>query len=168
MDGIETKVLLVDDEEGFVAALKKATVHQTRKVVTAHTGEEGLEKLSSEPDIDVVLLDVKMPGMDGITTLREIKRPHPMVEVIMLTGHATVESAIDGMKLGAHDYLMKPCEVEELMVKVEEAKSKKAGASRQNTGGNREENCRGSGAYRLMSSNSVQYQPFILAKRVRD
>jgi len=125
MDGIETKVLLVDDEEGFVAALRKRLSIRNVKVVAAHTGEEGLEKLSSEPDIDVVLLDVKMPGMDGITTLREIKREYPTVEVIMMTGHATVESAIDGMKLGAHDYLMKPCEVEELMVKVEEAKSKK-------------------------------------------
>jgi DNA-binding NtrC family response regulator len=125
MDGMETKVLLIDDEEGFVAALKKRLSVRQVQVVTAHTGEEGLEKLSNEPDIDVVLLDVKMPGMDGIATLREIKMTQPMVEVIMLTGHATVESAIDGMKLGAYDYLMKPCELEELMVKVEEAKSKK-------------------------------------------
>jgi len=63
--------------------------------------------------------------MDGIETLREIKRAHPLVEVVMLTGHATVETAIEGMKLGAFDYLMKPCEVEQLMAKVEEAKRKK-------------------------------------------
>jgi DNA-binding NtrC family response regulator len=125
MDGIETKVLLIDDEESFVAALQKRLSIRHVQVVTAFSGEEGLEKLSNEPDIDVVLLDVKMPGMDGIATLREIKMSQPMVEVIMLTGHATVESAIEGMKLGAYDYLMKPCEVEELMVKVEDAKSKK-------------------------------------------
>jgi len=125
MDGLETKVLLVDDEEGFVAALQKRLSLRNVTVYTAYTGEEGLEKLASQPDIDVVLLDVKMPGMDGIATLREMKRSHPMTEVIMLTGHATVESAIDGMKLGANDYLMKPCEVEDLMKKLEEAKTKK-------------------------------------------
>jgi len=73
----------------------------------------------------VIVLDVKMPGMDGIETLREIKKKFPLVEVIMLTGHATVETAIEGMKLGAFDYLMKPCDMDELLVKVAEAKSKK-------------------------------------------
>jgi len=125
MDGMETKLLLIDDEEGFVAALEKRLSIRDVKVVTAYSGAEGLEKLKTEPDIDVILLDVKMPGMDGIATLREIKKDHPIVEVIMLTGHATVESAIDGMRLGAYDYLMKPCEVGELMAKVEEARHKK-------------------------------------------
>jgi DNA-binding NtrC family response regulator len=73
----------------------------------------------------VVLLDVKMPGIDGIETLKRIKSKYPLVEVIMLTGHATVESAIDGMKLGAFDYLMKPHETEELMAKIAEAKAKR-------------------------------------------
>jgi DNA-binding NtrC family response regulator len=73
----------------------------------------------------VVLLDVKMPGMDGVATLKEIKTKHPLVEVVMLTGHATVESAIDGLKLGAYDYLMKPCDIEKLLAKVEEAVAKK-------------------------------------------
>ncbi|MFH1343710.1 MAG: response regulator, partial [Pseudomonadota bacterium] len=65
------------------------------------------------------------PGMDGIETLKEIKRRHPLVEVVMLTGHATVETAIEGMKLGAFDYLMKPCEMDVLMSKVREAASRK-------------------------------------------
>ncbi|MBI5250644.1 MAG: response regulator [Desulfomonile tiedjei] len=125
MDGLDTKVLLIDDEEAFVSALEKRLTTRNVKVLTAHTGEQGLEQLSTEPDVDVVLLDVKMPGMDGIATLREIKKSHPIVEVIMLTGHATVESAIDGMRLGAHDYLMKPCDVEELMAKIKDAKLKK-------------------------------------------
>jgi DNA-binding NtrC family response regulator len=125
MEGIETKVLLIDDEEGFVAALEKRLSIRNLKVFTAHSGQEGLAKLQTLPDIDIVLLDVKMPGMDGITTLKAIKSEHPIVEVIMLTGHATVESAIEGMKLGAYDYLMKPCEVEELLAKVDEARSKK-------------------------------------------
>ncbi|MBI5572483.1 MAG: response regulator [Desulfomonile tiedjei] len=125
MDGINTKVLLIDDEEGFVSALEKRLSIRDVDVLTAFDGKQGLAALDGAPDVDVVLLDVKMPGMDGIATLREIKKAHPIVEVIMLTGHATVESAIEGMKLGAYDYLMKPCDVEDLLKKVNEAKTKK-------------------------------------------
>ena len=75
--------------------------------------------------MEVVILDVKMPEMDGIETLRRIKMDHPLVEVIMLTGHATVESGLEGMKLGAFDYLMKPCEMDVLIKKVNEAATKK-------------------------------------------
>jgi DNA-binding NtrC family response regulator len=122
---IETKLLLVDDEEAFVAAMEKRLTMRNMKIRAAHNGEEGLKKLDDDPDIDVVLLDVKMPGMDGIATLKEMKSRHPMTEVIMLTGHATVESAIEGMKLGAFDYLVKPCDIDELTAKVEEARTKK-------------------------------------------
>jgi DNA-binding NtrC family response regulator len=94
-------------------------------VLPAYSGREALEKLEKN-GVDVVILDVKMPGMDGIETLREIKKIHPLVEVIMLTGHATVETAVEGMRLGAFDYLMKPCEIEELLAKVAEAKEKKS------------------------------------------
>jgi DNA-binding NtrC family response regulator len=125
MDGIETTILLIDDEQAFVAALEKRLSLRNIKVLSAFSGEEGLGKLQTSPEVDVVLLDVKMPGMDGITALKNIKSRHPIVEVIMLTGHATVESAIEGMKLGAYDFLMKPCEVDELLAKVEEATSKK-------------------------------------------
>jgi DNA-binding NtrC family response regulator len=122
---METKLLLVDDEEAFVNALTKRLSARDISVVSAFNGEAGLDQLNQEPMIDVVLLDVKMPGMDGIETLREIKRLHPIVEVIMLTGHATFESAIEGMKLGAFDYLMKPCDLEKLIEKVDEAKLKR-------------------------------------------
>jgi DNA-binding NtrC family response regulator len=122
---LQTKLLIVDDEEGFVAAMRKRLSLRNMDVSAAYSGEEGLRKLAELPDTDVVVLDVKMPGMDGISTLKEIKNNHPMVEVIMLTGHGTVESAIDGMKLGAFDYLMKPCDIEELVAKVGEAKTKK-------------------------------------------
>ena len=87
---------------------------------------EAIQKLENDPTIDVVVLDVKMPGMGGIETLKAIKATYPLIEVIMLTGHATVESAIDGMKVGALDYLMKPCDVEALMAKIREAKDKKS------------------------------------------
>jgi DNA-binding NtrC family response regulator len=95
-------------------------------VKTAFSGEESLQQLKKIRNIDVVILDVKMPGMDGLETLREIKKDFPIVEVVMLTGHATVETAIEGMKLGAYDYLMKPCDMDVLMKKIEEAKNKKS------------------------------------------
>jgi len=122
---IETRLLLVDDEDAFASAMEKRLTHRNMKVSVTLSGEEALSALDQDPDIDVVLLDIKMPGMDGIAALREMKRNHPLVEVIMLTGHATVESAIDGMKLGAFDYLMKPCDIETLVKKVQEAKEKK-------------------------------------------
>lgn len=118
-------VMLVDDEVPFVETMTKRLTKRNLTILSAFSGAEALEKLNQQRNIDVVVLDVKMPGMDGIETLREIKRAHPLVEVVMLTGHATVETAIEGMKLGAFDYLMKPCEVEQLMAKVEEAKRKK-------------------------------------------
>ena len=117
-------VLLVDDEVPFVETMTKRLSKRQLKVLPAYSGREALEKLA-ENAVDVVILDVKMPGMDGIQTLREIKKAHPLVEVIMLTGHATVETAVEGMRLGAFDYLMKPCEIEELLAKVGEAKEKK-------------------------------------------
>ncbi len=120
-----TKVLLVDDEGPFVDALSRRLGKRELTAVSALSGAEALEKLEKDSGIEVVVLDVKMPGMDGIQALKAIKAAHPLVEVIMLTGHATVESAIEGMKLGAFDYLMKPCDIETLVKKVQEAKEKK-------------------------------------------
>jgi DNA-binding NtrC family response regulator len=122
---MHAKVLLVDDEAPFIETLAKRLSKRELTILTAFSGAEALQKLDSEASIDIVVLDVKMPGMDGIETLKAIKNIHPLVEVIMLTGHATVESAIEGMKLGALDYLMKPCDIEVLMVKVQDAKAKK-------------------------------------------
>jgi DNA-binding NtrC family response regulator len=122
---ISPLVLLVDDEVPFVETMTKRLSKRQLMVLSAYSGREALEKLEKNA-VDVVILDVKMPGMDGIETLREIKKTHPLVEVIMLTGHATVETAVEGMRLGAFDYLMKPCEIEELLAKVDEAKEKKS------------------------------------------
>ena len=118
-------VLLVDDEEPFVEALTKRLSRRQLDITPAYSGAEALEKLAESRTLEVVILDVKMPGMDGTATLGEIKRAHPLVEVIMLTGHATVESAIEGMKLGAFDYLMKPCDINDLVAKVEQAAARK-------------------------------------------
>ena len=118
-------VLLVDDEVPFVETMTKRLAKRDLQVISAFSGNEALEKLKEISDIEVVILDVKMPVMDGIETLREIKRNFPLTEVIMLTGHATVETGIEGMKLGAFDYLMKPCDIENLLVKVKESAAKK-------------------------------------------
>ena len=121
---IPAKVLLVDDEKDFVEMLSLRLQETGEKVFSAHSGKACLEILG-ETDIDVVILDIKMPGMDGMETLKEIKKRHPLVEVIMLTGHGSAETAVDGMKLGAFDYLMKPAEFDDLSTKLENARKRK-------------------------------------------
>lgn len=120
-----TKLLLVDDEKGFLDTITKRLEKREMKISAAYSGKDALAELENNKAIEVVVLDVKMPGMDGIETLVEIKKSFPLVEVIMLTGHATVETAIDGMKLGAFDYLMKPCDIDTLVSKVKDAVEKK-------------------------------------------
>ncbi|MGQ9484352.1 MAG: response regulator [Desulfosoma sp.] len=87
-------------------------------------GREALDKLSQH-SVDVVVLDVRMPGMDGLEVLQEIKKRWPLVEVILLTGHASVESGLQGMELRAFDYVMKPCKLTELLPKIEQAYERK-------------------------------------------
>lgn len=122
---MKTVALLVDDEVPFVETMTKRLSKRDLSIISANSGPEALTTLEKTDQVDVVILDVKMPGMDGIATLREIKKAHPLIEVIMLTGHATIESGIEGMKLGAFDYLMKPCDIDMLLQKVQEAKAKK-------------------------------------------
>jgi DNA-binding NtrC family response regulator len=117
------KILLVDDEAPFVETMVKRLSRRDFDLLTAFSGQEALDVMEKDPRVDVVILDVKMPGMDGIEALKEIKSRYPLVEVIMLTAHATVETAIDGMKLGAFDYLMKPAEMDQLVEKVKKAES---------------------------------------------
>jgi DNA-binding NtrC family response regulator len=118
------KLMLVDDEERFLATTSKLMTRMGYDVLTAASGPDALALLR-ENLVHVVILDVKMPGMDGIATLKEIKRQYPMVEVIMLTGHATVESAIEGLQSGATDYLMKPADIPEVIHKAEAAFQKR-------------------------------------------
>ena len=119
------RVLLVDDEEEFVDALAQRLEVRDFDVTTALSGADALER-TEDTEIDLVILDVQMPGVDGLEVLREIKQRKPLIEVIMLTGHATVQTAIDGMKLGAYDFLLKPTETEELVEKINRAFSRKA------------------------------------------
>ncbi len=118
-------ILLVDDEQAFAETMTKRLTKRELDVTAVFDGESALTYLEENPSVEVVILDVKMPGMDGIDVLTAIKTRLPLVEVIMLTGHATVESAIEGMKLGAFDYLMKPCDLDTLIEKVTQAADKK-------------------------------------------
>jgi DNA-binding NtrC family response regulator len=118
-------VLLTDDEVPFVTTMNKRLNKRGLHIVPAYSGREALDTLEKDRSIEVVILDVKMPGMDGIETLKEIKQRYPLVEVVMLTAHATVETGIQGMKLGAFDYLMKPCDMDLLVSKVREAVARK-------------------------------------------
>ena len=119
------RVLLVDDEPDFTDTLVRRLGMRQLNVHGVYSGVDALKHVDQN-EVDVVVLDVRMPGMDGIQTLREIKARHPLVEVIMLTGHANVEVAIEGMKLGAFDYLMKPIEIDQLLYKLQDAYQKKA------------------------------------------
>jgi DNA-binding NtrC family response regulator len=119
-----SRILLVDDEKDFVEMLTLRLQETGEEVLQAYSGLESLEKLK-ETEIDVVILDVKMPGMDGIETLQEIKKNYPLVEVIMLTGHATIDAAVQGMKLGAYDFLNKPANFEDLTTKLKKARERK-------------------------------------------
>ncbi len=121
----EFRVLLVDDEDDFRETLQKRLRNRKLQVEGAENGYKALEILQAQ-DFDVVVLDVKMPGLDGIDTLKEIKIKKPDVEVIMLTGHASVESGIQGMQLGAFDYVMKPVPLDELLDKMRQAYERKA------------------------------------------
>ena len=119
------RILLVDDEVDFLETLSKRLKKRQVDVGQVTSGEEALVFLDSHP-VDVVVLDVKMPGMGGMATLREIKKAHPLVEVILLTGHADMESAVQGMERGAFDYLMKPMDIDELLYKIQDAAKKKS------------------------------------------
>ncbi|HBI14829.1 MAG TPA: two-component system response regulator [Desulfobulbaceae bacterium] len=119
------RVLVVDDEKDFLEMTVKRMKKKNIECDGVTSGYDAIEKIKKE-NFDVVLLDVKMPGMDGVETLKEIKRLKPLVEAIMLTGHASVESGIEGMKLGAFDYLMKPMELDKIIEKIQDAYNKKA------------------------------------------
>jgi DNA-binding NtrC family response regulator len=120
----EFKILVVDDEDDFRETIVKRLQKRKMTARGAESGEKALEIIKAQP-FDVVVLDVKMPGLDGIDTLREIKKKKPLIEVILLSGHASMESGIEGMKLGAYDFVMKPANLEELIEKMRQAYEKK-------------------------------------------
>ncbi len=120
VDIASISVLIADDEPELLASLKTVLERRKMIVLTAQSGAEALSTLSSTV-VDIVVLDIKMPGMDGIEVLRRIKSDYPLVEVILLTGHPTVENALQGVKLGAIEYLMKPPDVDDLTKLIRKA-----------------------------------------------
>ena len=117
--------LLVDDEQDFVETTSQRLRKRGYPVHCALSGAAALELLAENDAIDVVILDIRMPEMDGVEVLARIKRQYPLVEVVMLTGHAGVPSAIETMKRGAFDYLTKPCDLQVLIAKAEQAAARK-------------------------------------------
>jgi len=118
------RVLIVDDEERFLRSTQKLLEKRGYEVDTAGDGLQALDKLKKQ-DFSLVLLDLRMPNMDGMSTLKRIKRDFPKVEAIMLTGHGTVENAVAGVKLGAADYLIKPAGIDDIVEKIEAALTRK-------------------------------------------
>jgi DNA-binding NtrC family response regulator len=120
-------LLIVDDELRFLETTAKLFEKRGVRTHTATNGVDAL-KILETTRIDVVLLDMKMPGMDGLEILRRVKQKYPLIEIIMLTGYATVETAVEGLRLGAFDYIMKPSTMEELQMNVEQAFERKHAA----------------------------------------
>ena len=121
---LNAKVLLVDDEESFVAILSERLRARDLKVSSASCGEDAVE-LVDRQEYDAIVLDLAMPGMDGLQTLRKIKENHPEAEIIMLTGHGTLQAGVEAIKLGAGDFLEKPVDLNHLLDKIEEAQDKR-------------------------------------------
>jgi DNA-binding NtrC family response regulator len=113
-------VLLVDDEQGFVEALARRLSRRGFSVRTALSGRLGLAELARQP-AQVVVLDLKMADMDGETTLKRIKVLYPGLPVVLLTGHASMESLQSILEMGAYDYLSKPCDLETLVERIQAA-----------------------------------------------
>ena len=122
---LKPKVLVVDDEEDFLETIVKRLLLRGIDTAGVDSGKEAL-RILQEQSFDVVILDVRMPGMDGIETLRQLKKRTPLTEVIMLTGHGSVESGLQGMQLGAFDYVIKPADFEELFEKLKQAAERKS------------------------------------------
>ena len=126
------KVLLVDDEEDFVEALSMRLESRGMQVEVANTGPEAIEKASRQ-HFDAIVLDLAMPGMDGIETLARLKESHADVQVLLLTGRATLQKGVEAMKLGAMDFLEKPVELDVLLEKIRHAKTEADKASAKKT-----------------------------------
>lgn len=123
----EWRVILVDDEEEFVTTLAERLSIRGIRTRTALDGESALRKVAEDAP-HVLVLDVMMPGMRGLDVLRAVKRDHPGVQVILLTGQGSTKDGIEGMREGAFDYMMKPFNIENLMAKIGEAVNKALGA----------------------------------------
>jgi DNA-binding NtrC family response regulator len=128
----DAKVLLVDDEADFVEALSERLEARGLAVTVATSGSEAVDR-SREARFDAIVMDLAMPGMDGIEALKVMREEQPEVQVILLTGHGTLQKGVEAMKLGAMDFLEKPADINVLLEKIREAKSKATEAEEKRT-----------------------------------
>ncbi|MBT8378210.1 MAG: response regulator [Ignavibacteria bacterium] len=142
------KILLVDDEKEFVETLSERIKMREHDSVVALDGEQALKKLEDEIP-DVVVLDLKMPGIDGMEVLKRIRKAYPKVQVIMLTGHGSEKDEEEARKLGAFEYLEKPVEIDKLMMKIKKAYKNKFESS-------------------MMAATFAEAGEFDTAKEIRD
>jgi DNA-binding response OmpR family regulator len=119
----DCKVLLVDDEKEFASTLAERLDLRGIRVHVANSGEDALQSLS-EAVPEVVILDLMMPGMNGLAVLEKIKQDFPRIQVILLTGMGSMSEGVEGLRLGAFDYLMKPVHIEDLIARIRDAVSK--------------------------------------------
>ena len=122
--GEEIKVLLVDDEPHFVKLLAERLAGRGFNVETAGGGSEAIDRAKEEP-YDAIVLDLLMPEMDGLETLKQLKEINPDLQIILLTGHGTIDKGVEAMKLGAMDFVEKPADFKELLEKIKKAKDKR-------------------------------------------
>ena len=123
-NNMSERVLIIDDEKDFLDALSQRMIARDMDVSTATTAKEAIIKAKSTT-FDAIIVDLQMPEMDGLETLKELKKINPDLQIILLTGHATVEKGIEAMKLGAMDLLEKPADIKVLTDKIRKAKAKK-------------------------------------------
>jgi DNA-binding NtrC family response regulator len=118
------RILLVDDEEVFTRNMTKLLTHRGYVVTAVSSGDSAVRNLQDQA-FDVIVLDLKMPGMDGIATLKEIRKLDLLTEVVILTGHGSMDTAFKAIEMGAYDYVTKPCEIADLVAKIEAALARK-------------------------------------------
>ncbi len=118
------KVLIVDDDKDFLEVMSERLIARGIEVSTSETAEDALKRIDKEL-FDVIILDLQMPGINGIDALKQIKEKHEALQVIMLTGHATVEKGVEAIKLGAMDFIEKPADIDTLSKKIKKARKNK-------------------------------------------
>ena len=121
----DASILLVDDEKAFVDTMAKRLSKRDLNISKVYSGEDALDEIKNNPETEVVVLDIMMPGIDGIETLRRLKKDYPLLEVIILTGHGRVASYKEAEKLGAFSYLEKPYDIDELIEVIKQAYHKR-------------------------------------------
>jgi DNA-binding NtrC family response regulator len=124
MNKNKINLLIVDDEEQFLSSISKSLEVRDFNVIAVNRGEKAIQAAREKP-IDIALVDLKMPGISGEETLKALKKEHKWMEIVILTGHGSIESAVETTKSGAYSYLQKPCKLDDLLEALKEAYKKK-------------------------------------------